>query len=134
MLYINFFLRKNINHYFIPTEKGDIMQEIEYNDFKKLQMKVAEIIKVEKVLNTEKLYRLQVDIGDKKIQIVTSLVPYYSEEELQNHKIIVLINLKPMKFRGELSEGMLLCAEKDDESECVLLTVGKDIANGTSIT
>ena len=110
------------------------MQEIEYNDFKKLQMKVAEIIKVEKVLNTKKLYRLQVDIGDKKIQIVTSLVPYYTKEELQDHKIIVLVNLKPMKLRGELSEGMLLCAEKDDESECVLLTVGKDIANGTSIT
>ena len=135
MLYLNFFLRKNINHYFILRKKGDvIMEEIEYNDFKKLQMKVAEIIKVEKVPNTEKLYRLQVDIGDKKIQIVTSLVPYYTKEELQNHKIVVLINLKPMKFRGELSEGMLLCAEKNDESECVLLTVGKDIANGTPIT
>lgn len=110
------------------------MQEIEYNDFKKLQMKVAEIIKVERVPDTEKLYRLQVDIGEKKIQIVTSLVPYYTEKELQNHKIVVLINLKPMKFRGELSEGMLLCAETEDEKECVLLTVGKDIANGTSIT
>ncbi len=110
------------------------MQEIEYSDFKKLQIKVAEIIKVEKVPNTKKLYRLQVDIGEKKIQIVTSLVPYYTEEELQNHKIVVLINLKPMKFRGEFSEGMLLCAETDDERECVLLTVGKDIANGTPIT
>ena len=110
------------------------MQEIEYNDFKKLQMKVGQIIEVEKVPNTEKLYRLQVDIGNKKIQIVTSLVPYYTEEELQDHKIIVLVNLKPMKFRGELSKGMLLCAEKNDESECVLLTVGKDIVNGTPIT
>jgi len=134
MLYLNFFLRKNINHYYIP-KKGDVnMQEIEYSDFKKLQIKVAEIIKVEKVPNTKKLYRLQVDIGEKKIQIVTSLVPYYTEEELQNHKIVVLINLKPMKFRGEFSEGMLLCAETDDERECVLLTVGKDIANGTPIT
>ncbi len=110
------------------------MQEIEYGDFKKLQMKVGQITKVERVPNTEKLYKLQVDIGDKNIQIVTSLVPYYKEEELQDHKIVVLTNLKPMKFRGELSEGMLLCAEKNDESECVLLTVGKDIANGTPIT
>lgn len=107
---------------------------IDYNDFKKLQMKVGQIVDVKKVPDTEKLYRLQVDIGDKKIQIVTSLVPYYTEEELQNHKIVVLINLKPIKFRGELSEGMLLCAETEDESKCVLLTVGKDIANGTQIT
>lgn len=110
------------------------MDEIEYNDFKKLEMRVGKIIEVERVPNTDKLYRLQVNIGNKKIQIVTSLVPYYNEKELQDQKIIVLVNLKPIKFHGELSEGMLLCAEKDDESECVVLTVEKDIEVGTSIT
>jgi len=62
------------------------------------------------------------------------LVPYYSEEELQDQKIIVLVNLQPARFAGELSEGMLLCAEKEDSSECVLLTVQKDISAGTPIT
>ncbi len=110
------------------------MEEIEYKDFKKLQMKVGKIVEVERVPKTEKLYKLQVDIQDKEIQIVTSLVPYYSEEELQDKKIVVLVNLKPTKFMGELSEGMLLCAEKEDESECVLLSVEKEIDIGTPIT
>lgn len=107
---------------------------IKYSDFKKLELRVGKIIEVEKVPKTENLYKLQVDIGNSKIQIVTSLVPYYTEEELMNKLIIVLVNLEPTKFCGEKSEGMLLCAEKDDESECVLLSPEKDIEVGTLIT
>jgi len=111
------------------------MEQINFSDWQKLKMKVGKIIEVERIPKTNKLYKLQVDIGsDKTVQIVTSLVPYYSEEELQNKKIIVLINLKPTKFAGEISEAMLICAEKDDESECVLLSVEKDIDVGTPIT
>jgi tRNA-binding protein len=108
------------------------MEQIEFSDFKKLQMKVGEIKKVERVLNTKNLYKLQVDLGVEQRQIVSSLVPFYSEEELLNQKIIVLVNLKPTKFCGEASDGMLLCAEKDNE--CVLLTVQKEIELGVSIT
>ena len=98
-------------------------------------MRVGKILKVKRIPKTKKLYKLQVDIGEEKpIQIVTSLVPYYTEEELKNQKIIVLVNLKPVKFAGEISNGMLLCAEKEDGSECVLLTVQKDIDVGTQIT
>jgi len=107
---------------------------IEYSDFTKLKMKVGIITEVVRVENTQKLYKIQVNMGENTIQIVSSLVPYYSIEELLNKKIVVLTNLKPTKFRGELSEGMLLCAETNDESECVLLSVDKDIAVGTSIT
>jgi len=111
------------------------MEEINFDDWKKLNMKVGKIVEVERIPRTEKLYKLQVDVGEEKsIQIVTSLVPYYKEEELKDMKIIVLVNLKPTKFAGELSEGMLLCAEKEDESECVLLTIQKDIDVGTQIT
>jgi len=111
------------------------MEEISFDEWKKLKMKVGKILEVERIPRTEKLYKLQVDIGkEKPIQIVTSLVPYYTEEELKNQKIIVLVNLKPAKFAGEISEGMLLCAEKEDGSECVLLTVQKDIDVGTQIT
>ena len=105
---------------------------IEYSDFKRLEMRVGKIVNVERVPNTEKLYKLNVDIGDKNIQIVTSLVPYYKEEELHEKKIIVLVNLKPAKFHGEISEGMLLCAE--DGSKCVLLSIDKDIETGTPVT
>lgn len=110
------------------------MEKISYNFFKKLQMKVATIKSVSRIPNTDKLYKLQVDLGDSNIQIVSSLVPYYSEEELLNKTIIVLVNLEPTKLHGEVSEGMLLCAEKEDESECVLLTTESEIANGTLIT
>ena len=111
------------------------MEEISFDEWKKLKMLVGKITEVERIPKTEKLYKLQVDIGSgKPIQIVTSLVPYYTQEELKNQKIIVLVNLKPTKFGGEISEGMLLCAEKNDGSECVLLTVQKDIDIGTQIT
>lgn len=111
------------------------MEEVSFDEWRKLKMKVGKIIAIEIIPKTEKLYKLQVDIGaEKPVQIVTSLVPYYTEEELKDQKIIVLVNLKPTKFAGELSEGMLLCAEKEDGSECVLLTLQKDIEVGTPIT
>lgn len=106
-----------------------------FDDWKKLDLRVGKVLKAERVPRTEKLYKLQVDIGPgKHIEIVTSLVPYYKENEILGKKIIVLVNLKPAKFAGELSEGMLLCAEKEDGSRCVLLTVDKDIEAGTKIT
>ena len=110
------------------------MAEIAFDEWKKLELKVGKILQAERVPKTEKLYKLKVSLGEKAIQIVTSLVPYYSREELEGMKIVVLTNLKPTKFAGEVSEGMLLCAEKSDESECVLLTVQKDILEGTQIT
>ncbi|MCK4394587.1 tRNA-binding protein [Candidatus Bipolaricaulota bacterium] len=111
------------------------MENISFDDWKKLQIRVGKILEVQRVPKTDKLYRLQVDIGaDDPMQIVTSLVPYYSKEELVHQTIIVLVNLQPACFAGEISEGMLLCAEKDDGSECVLLTVQKDIDVGTLIT
>ncbi|MFZ3076865.1 MAG: methionine--tRNA ligase subunit beta [Candidatus Aenigmatarchaeota archaeon] len=110
------------------------MESISFEDWKKTEIRVGRILEAEKIPKTKKLYMLQIDIGrEKPVQIVTSLVPYYTEEELKNQKIIVLMNLKPSKFGGEISEGMLLCAEKDDGSECVLLTVQKDIETGTLI-
>ena len=108
---------------------------IEYADFTKLDMRVGTVKEVERVPETDQLYKLQVDIGgETPIQIVTSLVNYYKEEELMNVRIVVLVNLKPTKFRGELSEGMLLAAETDDASECVLLTSMVKIADGTPVT
>ena len=77
----------------------------------------------------------QVDVGfEKPIQIVSSLVPYYTAEEIKDTKLIVLVNLEPAKFRGEVSEGMLLCAEKESENKVVLLTVEKDIDAGSPVT
>ena len=111
------------------------MDTVDFGEWKKLNLKVGKILSVERVPRAEKLYKLQVDVGlERPIQIVTGLVPYYSQAELKNQKIIVFTNLKPVKFSGEVSEGMLLCAEKEDGSKCVLLTVQKDIEVGTPVT
>ncbi len=111
------------------------MRSISFEEWKKIKMRVGKIIEVDRVPRTDKLYRLQVDTGkETPIQIITSLVPYYSADELLGQKIIVLMNLEPAKFSGEVSEGMLLCAEKKDGSECVLLTVEKNIDVGTPVT
>lgn len=111
------------------------MEKITFDQWKQIQMKVGKILQVERVTKTDKLYKLRVDIGDQKsIQIVTGLVPYYTPEELQDLTIVVLTNLEPRKFAGEVSEGMLLCAENEENNECVLLTVQKNVAPGTPIT
>lgn len=110
------------------------MDEITFAEWKKLNLRVGEIIEVMRIPKTEKLYKLKVSLGDNNVQIITSLVPFYREDELFGKKIIVLTNLTPTKFSGEVSEGMLLCAEKEDGSECVLLTVEKNIEVGTQIT
>jgi len=111
------------------------MDQITFEDWKKLELKVGRIITVERIPDTDKLYKLQVDIGSQRtIQIVTSLVPYYSSEELEGRIIIVLVNLKPTSFHGEISEGMLLAAEKEDGSECILLNPEREIEPGTPVT
>lgn len=108
------------------------MAEIRFSDFEKLDMRVGKIVRVDDVPRTKKLYKLQVDLKDKKIQIVSSLKDYYTKEELEGKLIIVLTNLKPAVFSGEKSEGMLLCAEYKDQ--CILLTPEKSIELGARIT
>ncbi len=108
---------------------------ITYDDFAKLQLKTGKVLSCEKAENAEKLYIIQVDLGEEKPrQIVSSLVDYYSAEELVGKEIVVLANLKPAKMRGHISEGMLLCAETDDSSVCVLLKPEKEVPAGTPIT
>ena len=111
------------------------MERTDFADWKKLQLKVGKILEVQRVPKTDKLYRLRVDVGtDNPMQIVISLVPYYSEQELAGQTIVVLVNLKPARFAGEVSEGMLLCAEEKDGSQCILLTTEKPVDPGTPIT
>lgn len=108
---------------------------ITYDDFAKLQLKAGTVVECIKAENAEKLYILQVDLGEEKPrQIVSSLVDYYSAEELVGKEIVVLANLKPAKMRGHISEGMLLCAETPDSSICVLLKPETPVPAGTDIT
>lgn len=102
--------------------------EVEYDDFKKLEFRVALVEKVEIVPKADRLFILHLDLGYEKRAIVSSIREHYKPEELEGRKIIVLVNLKPAKFRGIVSDGMLLAAESPDTTKEVLtlLTVMDD--------
>lgn len=105
---------------------------ITISDFKKLDMRVGRIIEVTRVPRTKRLYKIKVDLGTKVRQTISSLVGYYTPEELLGKKVIFLVNLKPAKFSGEISEGMILAAETDDK--LALLTIDRDIPEGAKVT
>lgn len=109
------------------------MDTIEYGDFAKLEIRVGNITQVTRHENADKLYIVQVCVGEFTLQTVTSLVPYYTEEELLGKQVVVLCNLAKAKMRGETSECMLLCAETEDESESVLLTPERRMPAGIKI-
>ncbi len=107
-------------------------EEITFDDFMKMQFQVGEIIACEEVPKSKKLLCSQVRIGSQVRQIVSGIKKYYSAEEMVGKKVMVLVNLKPAKLAGVLSEGMLLCAE-DAEGNLALLTPEKDMPAGAEI-
>jgi methionyl-tRNA synthetase len=107
-------------------------EEIEYDDFGKMQFQVGEIIACEAVEKSKKLLCSQVKIGSQVKQIVSGIRKYYTPEEMVGKKVMVLVNLKPAKLAGVLSEGMLLCAE-DAEGNLALMTPEKDMPSGAEI-
>ena len=106
--------------------------EITYDDFAKLQFQVGEIIACEAVPKSKKLLCSQVKIGSQVKQIVSGIKAYYAPEEMVGKKVMVLVNLKPAKLAGVVSEGMLLCAE-DAEGNLALMTPEKDMPAGAEI-
>ena len=106
--------------------------EIGFDDFMKLQFQVGEIIACEEVPKSKKLLCSQVRIGSQTKQIVSGIKKHYSAEEMVGKKVMVLVNLKPAKLAGVLSEGMLLCAE-DAEGNLSLMTPEKDLPAGAEI-
>ena len=108
-------------------------EELSYKDFKKLDIRIGKVESCEKVEGSDKLYKLMVDCGeDEPRQILSSLVDWYTAEELVGKIIPVLVNLKPAKIFGKMSYGMLLAAEVGED--CVLLTTDRSIQNGAKIT
>ncbi len=106
--------------------------EITFDDFMKMQFQVGEIISCEEVKKSKKLLCSQVKIGKEVKQIVSGIKQYYTAEEMVGKKVMVLVNLKPAKLAGVLSEGMLLCAE-DVEGNLALMTPEKKMPAGAEI-
>ena len=106
--------------------------EITYDDFAKLQFQVGEIIACEAVKKSKKLLCSQVKIGSQVKQIVSGIKSHYTPEEMVGKKVMVVVNLKPAKLAGILSEGMLLCAE-DADGNLSLMTPEKPMPSGAEI-
>ena len=127
----------------IPAEDGaeetadavidiEAKEEISYDDFMTMQFQVGEIIACEAVPKSKKLLCSQVRVGSQVKQIVSGIKAHYTPEEMVGKKVMVLVNLKPAKLAGVLSEGMLLCAE-DAEGNLALMIPEKKMPAGAEI-
>lgn len=106
----------------------------QYEDWTKLDLRVAKIINVEEIEGADKLYKLTLDVGTLGRRIICAgIKKYYSNEELTGKKIIYFSNLAPRKLKGVESQGMLLAAGSSETDTCVLITPDRDIEAGTQI-
>ena len=115
-----------------PVVDIDAKEEITFDDFGKMQFQVGEIIACEEVKKSRKLLCSQVKIGSQVKQIVSGIKGHYTAEEMVGKKVMVLVNLKPAKLAGVLSEGMLLCAE-DADGNLSLMVPEKKMPAGAEI-
>ena len=116
----------------IPVIDIEAKPEVTFDDFMKMQFQVGEIITCEEVKKSKKLLCSQVKIGSQVKQIVSGIKSNYKPEDMVGKKVMVLVNLKPAKLAGVLSEGMILCAEGLD-GELALMTPDKDMSAGAEI-
>lgn len=103
---------------------------VSFDEFKKINMQIGKILTAEDVTDTDKLYKLEVDVG-KKITLVAGIKQHYTKEELVGKSIVVVTNLDPATIKGIKSEGMLLASEED--GKVILLTTDKEATPGSKI-
>jgi methionyl-tRNA synthetase len=112
-------------------EKPEEIDEIAIDDFMKIDLRVAEVIQAEPIKKADKLLKLQLDLGYEKRQVVSGIAQYYKPEDLVGRKVICITNLKPVKLRGEMSQGMILAGSKDGSLS--LATVDQSLPNGSKV-
>ena len=106
---------------------------IQFEDFEKVQLVVAKVLKCEKVPKADKLLMSTLKVGDTERIVVSGIAKFYTPEEMVGKKVVLLANLAPRKIRGVESHGMLLCAANADDSKLSLLTVDSDMEDGCEI-
>ena len=112
-------------------EKSEEVSEITIDDFAKVELKIGEVIECEKVPKADKLLVSKIKIGDEVRQIVSGIAAYYTPEEFVGKKVVVVTNLKPVKLRGILSEGMVLCASDDNGNLVAVGPLGEMVSGAT---
>ena len=114
-------------------EKEDIKEEVTIDDFDKLDIRVAEVLDVEDHPKADKLFVLKLKVGDMERQVVSGIKDHYKKEDLIGKKVLMIVNLKPIKLRGVESKGMILAAE-DDEKNLSLASTLADLKSGAKIS
>ncbi|MBN1940865.1 MAG: methionine--tRNA ligase [Candidatus Diapherotrites archaeon] len=105
---------------------------VSFNDWSKIELKIATIKEIEDIPGKDKLYKLSIDIGEPEHRtLVAGLKGFYSKDDLQGKQIVVVANLDPKPLAGILSQGMLLAA--DEDSRPVLLNLDKEVTPGTKV-
>lgn len=115
----------------VEAEEVEHLPEIGIDEFAKIELRVAQVKHVEPVPKANKLLRLELDLGYEERQVVSGIAQFYKPEDLVGKKVIVVTNLKPVKLRGVLSQGMVLAASKD--GELTLATVADSMPNGAIV-
>ena len=108
---------------------------VDFSDWEKLELRVAEIKNVEEIEGADKLYKITLDVGSEigERTVCAGIRKYYSKDELIGKKIILFVNLAPRKLRGIESQGMMLAAVNEDESKVVLISPEKDVEVGSRV-
>ena len=113
-------------------EKTASAKEISIDDFAKVKLETGKVLTAEKVEKADKLLKLTVKTGEKTRTIVSGIAKSYSPEDMVGRTVVVVVNLKPCKLRGILSEGMILCAE-DENGKLSLITTSEDMTDGAEV-
>ncbi|AZN40603.1 methionine--tRNA ligase [Paenibacillus albus] len=106
-------------------------EEISIDEFMKVELRVAQVLSAEPIPKADKLLKLQLDLGFEQRQVVSGIAKFYTPEQLVGRKVICVVNLKPVKLRGEMSQGMILAASHGDQ--LTLATVPEDMPNGAIV-
>jgi len=107
---------------------------IEYDDFAKLELRVATVLECKPHANADKLLVLQIDLGGEKRQICAGLRQHYSSEDLVGKQIVVVANLAPRTMRGEVSQGMLLAATDAVSGKVIFVTPSESVGVGSKVS
>ncbi|WP_434305239.1 methionine--tRNA ligase [Clostridium botulinum] len=110
-----------------------IKEEITIDDFEKIDLRVAKVLECDPIKGSKKLLKLKVSLGGEERQVVSGIAKYYKPEDLIGKKVVLVANLKPVKLRGELSQGMILAASTEDDSELFVASIDGDIEEGNIV-
>lgn len=113
---------------------SDAPESISFDDFARLDLRVAKVLEVRDHPNADKLLMLRIDLGTEQRQIIAGLKGHYQPEELIGKSIVVVANLAPRKMRGEMSEGMLLAASTEDHSQVLVLCPDGEVPPGSRVS